>query len=119
MLFSKEELKGKIKKAVLKKEAEEHMNKQQENPTDNEPVFHGFTLTELDDAFDRIKNQLDWKLPIEVEIEKNEVNLMEAAVAFHVGHWPIVDLKPDGSKPVLSSAGYHMLVEPSLQQENR
>ena len=115
MLYSKEELKKKISKANFKLEA--RMNKQQENPIDNEPVFHGFTLTEIDNAFDKIKNEIDWKLPIEVEVEKDEVNLIEAAIAFHVGYWPIVNIPPDGSKPTISSAGYHMLVEPSLENE--
>ena len=53
----------------------------------NQVVYNGFTRRQLTEAFNRVENKENWKLPIDAVVTVNfaELNAIKAAVIFFTG----------------------------------
>lgn len=85
----------------------------------NVRVYKGYTRAELSEAFDRVKNPDNWKLPINVTLPvwlaRREKTMIEAAVVFYAGCCPEFTELRDGSGGVIrgtrvTAAGYYAAV---------
>ena len=77
---------------------------------DNTKVFGGYTRAELKIAFDKVCDKYNWKNPIKnVEVSRDEVRVIEFAIAFYIGAFPTVSFNPSDkdTKYHVSSPGYY------------
>lgn len=70
-----------------------------------EETWHGWKLTELEKAFDLVKNAEDWKAPIEAQIPGRMIKVVLSAIEFYTATSATVDHLKDGIC-LVRSVGY-------------
>ena len=75
--------------------------------SEQEEVFRGFTLKELHDAFDKVKDPKDWKNPIRHTIDLSEINVTAAAIEFFTATDSTCQSSKD-RKVVIEAPGYYI-----------
>jgi hypothetical protein len=83
-----------------------HLASHPERP--REDAFDGYTQTELDEAFDLVKDPRNWKLPINAIVPKDtDLRAVSAAVAHFTGGGCETTQQADGTVRV-TGAGYYV-----------
>ena len=72
---------------------------------------NGYSRGELSEAFDRIKDPKNWKMPIMKLIHKDEFDICDEACVFFTGSRLVPADSPDENGGVLvSAAGYYATI---------
>ena len=69
-------------------------------------VYDGFTERELHCAFDMVKYKENWKMPIDAEIAREDVGVVDAALRWFVGGCAVITQRP-GNKLHIHCPGYY------------
>lgn len=74
-----------------------------------ERAFRGFTKEELDDAFTKVHNKENWKLPIKATVKTKELRKTITAIEFFCGGGvKIVHFEP--LKATIEHPGYYVVI---------
>lgn len=77
------------------------------------PVHEGFTRLQLSEAFDRVKNPTNWKMPISGMIPASDRDVTRAAIIFYAGCVPVFETprhKGFAGQLIVTAVGYYSAV---------
>ena len=86
------------------------------NTLNETAVYRGYTLKQLDQAFELVRHPDHWKLPIEYVIVVEDLDLVDAAVGYFTGEGvAVTDVYrseiDDKWKCLVSARGYYAVCE--------
>lgn len=74
----------------------------------------GYTRKQFEEAFNRVCNKENWKMPIEAKLPKEttteELSMISEAVIFYTGSVPKFRNVPETKEIVVEAAGYYATI---------